>query len=357
MNGLIGVIIMVDSERKRNSSNVRRLHTEQTISVEAFHEVIDQLKISGLSGERLWDIIKGKVIQDGVAIRYQRPKRQAYVDLSETTPLYTHHYLALEPGLTGEAFRVFHYACSIMEFSNWCYLYPRVIAEKMQLKQQNVSRALKLLEEKGLLIRGEKRGRHYLWRLNPEVAWMGNNQHRWDLVEQDGVPYSDFVEKRLAWADENGYNLNYLRYLKGVTSDEIPNIALSDEAKAAKKEKYRQDWRDNQERQRNYNCELRTRLYGKKYANGIDWKNLPDHEAASLRIHAAQIESEMKESGEWDSLIKKYFPEPPKKPAQIINFEEKTKRKREAQQLAEELLSSDVDLDELREFLRKSGTE
>ena len=346
---------MVERKKKRNR-NARRSHTEQTISVEAFHEAIDQLEIAGLSGEKLWDNIRENITQDGVAIRYQRPKRQAYVDLSETTPLYTHHYLALEPGLTGEAFRVFHYACSILEFSNWCYLYPTVISEKMKLRRQHVTRALSILEDKGLLIRGEKRGRHYLWRLNPEVAWMGNNQHRWDLVERDGIPYSDFVEKRLAWAEENGYNLNYLHYLKKVESDEIPNIALTDEQKAAKKKKSQEEWKDYHDRQVKYDRELRIRLYGKKYADGIDWKNLSDHEAARLHVHRAQVESEMKESGEWDSLFKKYFPEPPKKSAQVIDFEKETKRKREAQKLAEELLSSDIDLEELKDLLKKSGT-
>lgn len=350
-----GVIIMVDGDKKH-----KKIRTEQSVDVEVLCSEIDAL--FGKIGVGKDILNKDGIRLDGTAFRYPRPKRQAYVDYSETTPLYTHHYLALEPGLTGEALRVFHYACSILEFSNWCYLYPKVIAEKMRLKRQQVTRALSILENKGLLIRGEKEGRHYRWRLNPEVAWMGNNNHRWDLVEKDGIPYSDFTEKRLAWAEENGYNLSYLRYLKKV-DDGVPDIALSEESKAAKKQKIRDDWRDNQERQRKYHRELWTRLYGKEYADGVDWKKLPEEEAARLHIREAKVRAEMEESGEWDALKRKYFPLEEKQKAQVIDFTQKTEQKRKAQKIAEKL-SGKVDLDALEnidpdilnDFLKKNGT-
>src|SRR3954454_9143714 len=41
------------------------------------------------------------------------------------------------------------------------------------MKQPNASRAIKKLEELGVIIRGEKIGRISTWRLNPNAGWKG----------------------------------------------------------------------------------------------------------------------------------------------------------------------------------------
>ncbi len=42
------------------------------------------------------------------------------------------------------------------------------------LKQPNVSRAMKILEEKEIILRGPKVGRSYAFMLNPDFGWKGN---------------------------------------------------------------------------------------------------------------------------------------------------------------------------------------
>jgi DNA-binding transcriptional regulator YhcF (GntR family) len=221
--------------------------------------------------------------------------------------------------------------------ANWAIISPTVIAEKMGLKRQNVTRALSTLEEKGLLIRGEKIGRHYKWRLNPEAAWVGRANARWDSIGD--IPYSDFIEKRLEYGDEHGFPLGYLRGLRPIEGGRKQN---------ATKEEI--------ERERAYNRAVRSRLYGEEYADGVDWESLSEQEQARLHIRRAKIEQEMEESGEWDRLYEEFYPQEEKPKAKVIDITEQAKRRKEVQELVDELLSSGIDLKEAKELLRKSGT-
>ena len=278
------------------------------------------------------------LIQDGVNIHHIS-RRPIFMDLRfSTTPHFTHQYLALEPELTGKVLKVFHYVCSILEFDNWVDFSTVWVAEKMGLKREQVSEALRILEKKGLLIRGEKIGRHYKWRLNPEAAWMGRATTRWESVED--IPYSDFIEKRLEYGDEHGFQLGYLRGLRPI------------EGRIAKPPK-------NLEKERAYNRELRSRLYGEEYANGVEWKELSEAEQARLHIQSAKVEVEMKESGEWKKLYEKYFPPEDKPKAKVIDIADTVKRKKKADALAKKLVASNVDLDTidfsaLEELIKKS---
>ncbi|WP_156177707.1 hypothetical protein, partial [Crocosphaera watsonii] len=44
------------------------------------------------------------------------------------------------------------------------------------------------------------------------------------------------------------------------------------------------------EQERAYNRELRSRLYGEEYANGVEWDELSEAEVARLHIRAGKIE-------------------------------------------------------------------
>ena len=296
------------------------------------HVTID---FEGLSESEKATLRDRGLIQEGVNINHISRRPIFMEPKFSTTPHFTHQYLALEPELTGKVLKVFHYVCSILEFDNWVDFSTVWVAEKMGLKRQQVSDALKILEKKGLLIRGEKIGRHYKWRLNPEAAWMGRATTRWDTVYDNEIPYSDFIEKRLQYGEEHDYPLGYLRGLRPLEG------ALSKPPKDLEKQKA-------------YNRELRSRLYGEEYANGIEWKELTEAETARIHIRSAKIELEMKESGEWKELYEKYFPPEEKTKAEVIDIAEQVNRKKKAQKLAEELMSSDIDLDKLQELIRKS---
>ena len=79
--------------------------------------------------------------------------------------------LATDKDLTGENYRVLLLLLSRLDFENWIQVTQSEITEKLQMKKQNVSRAISLLEKKGIILRGAKIGRSYAFRLNPYFGW------------------------------------------------------------------------------------------------------------------------------------------------------------------------------------------
>jgi CTP-dependent riboflavin kinase len=73
----------------------------------------------------------------------------------------------------GETFRVFIYLNARLDFDNLINVPQSEIAKALDMKQPNVSRAIKKLEELGIIIRGEKIGKISAWRLNPNAGWKG----------------------------------------------------------------------------------------------------------------------------------------------------------------------------------------
>ncbi len=281
-------------------------------------------------------LIENNLIQNGVLVR-NYPRQPRYMEPFQTTSDFTHQYLALESGISATAYRVFHYLCYVLEYGNWVDISTVWVAEKLNLERSQVSKALATLEKKGLLIRGEKMGRHYKWRLNPEATWKGTAQARWNTVNQGEIPYSDFVQKKLDYAEEQGIPLGYLRMLTPL------------EGGLAKTPR-------NPEQERAYNRELRAKLYGEEYADGVEWEQLSEAEVARLHIRAGKVEFEMKESGEWQKLYEKYFPAEENPKPQVVDLAELANRKKKANALVKKLLSSDIDLEEIEEFIKKSST-
>ena len=297
------------------------------------HVTID---FDGLSELEKATLRERGLIQDGVDIHHIS-RRPIFMDEFQTTPNFTHQYLALEPGLKGNTFRVFHYLCYVLQYGNYVDISTVWVAEKLGLDRAEVSKALSTLEKKGLLIRGEKIGRHYKWRLNPEATWRGRATTRWDTIEE--IPYSDFIEKRIGYGEETDQPLNYLKFLRPIDGGRKQNPT-----------------KEEIERDIAYNRAIRTRLYGEEYADGVEWKKLSEAEVARLNIRAAKVQVEMEESGEWDKLKNEFYPPFEKPKAKVIDIAEQAKRKKEAQELVDELLSSGIDLKQAKELLQKSGT-
>ena len=81
--------------------------------------------------------------------------------------------LATDKDLTGENYRVLLLLLSRLDFENWIQVTQSEISKKLNMKKQNVSRAMLTLEEKQIVFRGPKIGRTYSFRLNPDYGWKG----------------------------------------------------------------------------------------------------------------------------------------------------------------------------------------
>lgn len=81
--------------------------------------------------------------------------------------------LARDKDLGMEALRVLIYLCGRLDFENYIQLEQKEISEDLGMLKPNVSRAMKLLEDKGIIVRGPRAGKSYVWHLNPNFGWKG----------------------------------------------------------------------------------------------------------------------------------------------------------------------------------------
>ena len=81
--------------------------------------------------------------------------------------------VAKDKDIKGETHRVLWFIGGILDFENWVQLSITEIGNELDLKQQAVSRAMKVLEDKQIILRGPKVGRSYAFMLNPEFGWKG----------------------------------------------------------------------------------------------------------------------------------------------------------------------------------------
>ena len=81
--------------------------------------------------------------------------------------------LAADREMTLEAHRVFMYLNGRLDFENFINVPQKQIADTLKMNKQNVSRTVKLLETKGLIIRGPKVVKTSTFRLNPHYGWKG----------------------------------------------------------------------------------------------------------------------------------------------------------------------------------------
>jgi DNA-binding transcriptional ArsR family regulator len=81
--------------------------------------------------------------------------------------------VAKDKDIKGETYRVLFFICARLDFENWVQISVTEIAQELDLKQPSVSRAMKVLEDKQIILRGPKVGRSYAFMLNPEFGWKG----------------------------------------------------------------------------------------------------------------------------------------------------------------------------------------
>lgn len=81
--------------------------------------------------------------------------------------------LATDKELAGRPLRVLLYLLARLDFENYIQVPQADISRALELHKSDVTRAVQLLEERGIIIRGPKVGRSYAWRLNPTYGWKG----------------------------------------------------------------------------------------------------------------------------------------------------------------------------------------
>ena len=82
--------------------------------------------------------------------------------------------IAQDRSFTWEMWRVWSFMISKLGFENWIIVPQKDIAEALQMQKTHVSRAVKSLLDKGMILRGPKVGRTNAYKLNSKYAWKGS---------------------------------------------------------------------------------------------------------------------------------------------------------------------------------------
>ena len=81
--------------------------------------------------------------------------------------------LAKDSEITGESFRILIYMLSKLDYENYIKVTQKDIVKALNIRKQNVSRAVKLLVSKGIIIQGPRSGKSFTYRLNEFYGWKG----------------------------------------------------------------------------------------------------------------------------------------------------------------------------------------
>ena len=92
--------------------------------------------------------------------------------------------IAEDKDLKGNTYRVLFKVCARVDFENWVHLPLKELADELDIDQATISKNIKLLVKKGILIKSEKIGRSYAYRLNPDFGWKGKVHHLEEYRQQ-----------------------------------------------------------------------------------------------------------------------------------------------------------------------------
>lgn len=84
--------------------------------------------------------------------------------------------IAEDKEMTLQLTRVWMKLVSVMGFENFIYVPQKEIAQSLNMQRSHVSRSIKKLVEKGLLIEGPKINRGSSYRLNLDLVWKGSGK-------------------------------------------------------------------------------------------------------------------------------------------------------------------------------------
>ena len=89
--------------------------------------------------------------------------------------------------MTGEQYKVLFVLFNKLDFDNYLRLSLKEIAELLKMQITNVSRAMKVLKEKSIIVEGPPAGKFKTYRLNPYIAHKGKNRNNTILDFTDAL--------------------------------------------------------------------------------------------------------------------------------------------------------------------------
>lgn len=113
----------------------------------------------------------GEIMESGVPVwvgkkvhvgeRFFMGFQDAFIEISQ------------DQDMTKESLRIMHYMMGNLDFENFIQISQAKISKDLSIKKQNVSKALKLICEKQILLAGPKIGRSLSYRMNFRYGWKG----------------------------------------------------------------------------------------------------------------------------------------------------------------------------------------
>lgn len=82
-----------------------------------------------------------------------------------------------------EGLVVFNALMARLDFENYIQVSQADIAEEVQMKPSNVSKAVSKLLTLGFIRQGPKVGRSYTYQLHPDLGWKGKSRHHFQARE------------------------------------------------------------------------------------------------------------------------------------------------------------------------------
>ncbi len=106
--------------------------------------------------------------------------------------------VAKDRDIKGETHRVLWFLIGILDFENWIQLSATEMGKELNMHRQDISKAIKVLERKEIILRGSKIGRSYSFMLNPEFGWKGKvkNLEKYREDKYKNRKYTEQISKK-----------------------------------------------------------------------------------------------------------------------------------------------------------------
>lgn len=111
------------------------------------------------------EVMEGAMVSVGRKVRWREDYFMTFQDKIEE--------LSEDEELTGRTWRVLAALLGKLGWENWLHISQADLAKKLNMHRPDVSRAMKILVEKGVIIRGPKMGRSHAYKLNSNFGFKG----------------------------------------------------------------------------------------------------------------------------------------------------------------------------------------
>lgn len=123
--------------------------------------------------------------ETGEILGYYMPKRKKDIGKGWVIVFQDYWQSIALAGLTGEQHNVLCYLMGQLDFDNYLRVTQKRVGEALDMKRENVSRAIRKLIDICILLEGPKVGTAKTYRLNPHFATKGTRNYKTNVVEWD----------------------------------------------------------------------------------------------------------------------------------------------------------------------------